>query len=56
MRELRADGGAAANHYLMQFQADLLSTSGASRENRGDHRDGRGDAGGAGRGSLEIAA
>jgi len=24
MRELRADGGATANRYLMQFQADIL--------------------------------
>lgn len=25
IRELRADGGASANDYLMQFQADLLN-------------------------------
>jgi glycerol kinase len=27
MNELRADGGATANRYLMQFQADILGKS-----------------------------
>ena len=35
---LRADGGATANGFLMQFQADLLGIAGRSRRRAGDDR------------------
>ena len=39
--EVRADGGAARNDMLMQFQSDLLGRAGAASEGHGDHRTGR---------------
>ena len=52
--ELRADGGAVANPYLMQFQADLLDRPVVLAESRGNHRDGGRDARGSRRPRMEI--
>src|SRR3984957_14502295 len=48
MSELRADGGATANRYLMQFQADILGKAVRRAKGRGNKP--RGGGGGAGRG------
>ncbi len=48
VRELRADGGAAANDLLLQFQADLLRVPVVRPTRAGDDRVGRRVSGGAG--------
>ncbi len=52
--EVRADGGAAANDYLMQFQADVLSRPGAARRDARSDCFGCGDAGGTGLRDLAL--
>ncbi len=41
LRELRADGGASANRWLMQFQADVLGCAGRAARGDRDDRAGR---------------
>ena len=55
LRELRVDGGAAANDWLMQFQADLLGVPLRALGAGGDDRAGRGGAGGAGARGVGLA-
>ena len=50
---LRVDGGASANDFLCQFQADMLGRGGAAPVGDGDHRARRRLPGRRGRGALE---
>ena len=58
---LKADGGASRDHFLMQFQADILGPPGPPPRDPGDHRPGGGLSGWAGhwrvaeRGRVEPA-
>ena len=53
LRELRVDGGAAVNNFLMQFQADILGKPHRAARGHRDHGAGRGVSGGPGDRILE---
>lgn len=60
LNQLRADGGASRDRFLMQFQADILERTVRRPGDSGDHRPGRRLSGRSGRravaGSGRIAA
>ncbi len=51
--ELKVDGGASRDAFLMQFQADILGCDGPPPDDPGDHRAGCGLSGGSGGRRLE---